>query len=193
MAEIDAGAVRRPRADGRRNRALILQAANRILSEKGAGASLDEIAQAAGVGNGTLYRHFPTRAALVQAVCQEDTRHLVEAESRLSATYAPMEALTKWLELFVDYISRKNVIDEAVAAMVSEDADVTGSGASIRTALVRLHDACGGSSHAEFHPSDLLRALAGIGMIAPEPNWDRNAKHVIGIIVAGLRFRTSPA
>lgn len=194
MVDAEINAARKPRADGRRNRALILGAANRVLSEKGASASLDEIAQAAGVGNGTLYRHFPTRAALIQAVCHEDTRHLVEAAPRLSAVCSPTDALAQWLELFVDYISKKNIIAEAVAAMVSNDADVTGSGANVRAALLDLYDTCGRSDDVDFNPSNLLRALSGLGMIAPEPGWGRDAKRMIEILVAGLQLRpVSPA
>lgn len=193
MADSGDNAARRLRADGRRNRARILEAANRLLSEKGASASLDEIALAARVGNGTMYRHFPTRAALVAAVCREDTRELIEAAATLSACCAPGDALTQWLHLFVDYISGKNVIVEAVAAMVSDKADVTGSGADIRAALGRLYGACAGPASPALEPSDLLRALSDIGIIAPEPDWEQGARQLVRVLIAGLRLQPRPA
>ena len=95
---------RKPRADAQRNRALLLKTAKAAFAEKGAAASLDEIARTAGVGAGTLYRHFPTRDGLIEAVYRHETEQLVTAAARLAETHAPTAALREWLRLFVDYM-----------------------------------------------------------------------------------------
>src|SRR4029077_8649104 len=95
-------ALRKPRADAERNRVRLLETAKAAFAEKGSGASLDEIARIAGVGAGTLYRHFPTRDALVTAVYRNETEQLVVAATRLAETHPPVMALREWLLLFVD-------------------------------------------------------------------------------------------
>ena len=182
--------MRKTRSDGQRNRALILEAANRILSEKGVAASLDEIAQAAGVGNGTLYRHFSNRAALVEAVCREDTRELVEAASFFAATLAPLEALRSWMTAFVDYIATKQIVAEAVSALVSPSSPITGSsGADVRAALTELFENAVAAKcvRPDFDPLDLMRAVAGVAAIAAHGEWERNAKKLVFVLIAGLR------
>src|SRR6202011_5532308 len=101
-------AVRKPRADAERNRVRLLETAKAAFAEKGSGASLDEIARPAGVGAGTLYRHFPPRDALVAAVYRNETEQLVAAANRLAETHPPVMALREWLLLFVDYIATKH-------------------------------------------------------------------------------------
>jgi AcrR family transcriptional regulator len=86
-------AVRKPRADAERNRVRLLETAKAAFAEKGSGASLDEIARTAGVGAGTLYRHFPNRDALVAAVYRNETEQLVVAASGLAETHPPVMAL----------------------------------------------------------------------------------------------------
>lgn len=182
--------MRKTRSDGQRNRALILEAANRILSEKGVAASLEEIAQAAGVGNGTLYRHFPNRAALVEAVCREDTRELVKAASFFAETLAPLEALRSWMTAFVDYIATKQIIAEAVSALVSPSSAITGSsGADVRAALTALFENAVAAKcvRPDFDPLDLMRAVAGVAAIASDRDWERNAKKLVFVLIAGLR------
>jgi AcrR family transcriptional regulator len=183
--------MRKTRSDGQRNRALILEAANRILSEKGVAASLDEIAQAAGVGNGTLYRHFPNRAALVEAVCREDTRELVEAAAFFAETLAPLEALRSWMTAFVDYIATKQIVAEAVSALVSPTSAITGSsGADVRAALTALFKNAVAAKcvRPDFDPLDLMRAVAGVAAIASHGDWERNAKKLVFVLIAGLRI-----
>src|SRR5215471_17242424 len=94
-------AVRKPRADAQRNRDRILQVAKEAFTRAGANASLDEIAKQAGVGPGTLYRHFPTREALLEAVYRSEVEKLAAAERRFAESMAPMDALRAWMLLFV--------------------------------------------------------------------------------------------
>src|SRR6516162_1841096 len=101
---------RKPRTDAQRNRERILEVAKEAFSRSGANTSLDEIARQSGVGAGTLYRHFPTREDLLEAVYRTEVEKLAAAERRFSETLPPVEALRAWMLLFVDYIATKQLI-----------------------------------------------------------------------------------
>src|ERR1700742_3736865 len=98
---------RKPRTDAQRNRERILEVAKLAFTRHGANASLDDIAKDAGVGAGTLYRHFPSREALMEAVYRTEVEKLAAAERKFSDAMAPIEALKAWMLLFVDYIATK--------------------------------------------------------------------------------------
>ena len=111
MATKRSQAVRRkPRADAERNRDRILDVAKDAFTRFGADASLDDIARQAGVGAGTLYRHFPSREALIEAVYRTEVEKLAAAERNFAETMPPIEALRAWMMLFVDYIAAKKII-----------------------------------------------------------------------------------
>ena len=110
-------APRRPRADARRNRERLIDTARAALADIGSEVTLDEIARRAGVGIGTLYRHFPTRDAMVEAVYRHEVEQLSLAATRLLETLPPAEALHAWMRLFVDYIARKKVMASALSAL----------------------------------------------------------------------------
>src|SRR5579863_1586211 len=101
--------VRKPRSDAQRNRERILEAAKEAFTRSGANVNLDDIAKDAGVGPGTLYRHFPTRDALLEAVYRSEVAKLAAAEGRFAASMPPVEALRAWMLLFVDYIAAKHI------------------------------------------------------------------------------------
>ena len=103
-------AQRKPRADAQRNRERILEVAKEAFSRSGANASLDDIAKQAGVGPGTLYRHFPTRDALIEAVYRTEVEKLAAAERKFAGSMPPIEALRAWMLLFVDHIATKQII-----------------------------------------------------------------------------------
>src|SRR5277367_5630041 len=105
---------RKPRADAERNRDRVLEVAKEAFTRSGADASLDDIAKQAGVGAGTLYRHFPSREALIEAVYRTEVERLAAAELNFAETMAPMEALRAWMLLFVDYIATKKIIAPAL-------------------------------------------------------------------------------
>ena len=110
-------AGRKPRADAVRNRARILEAAKDAFTRsgaKGANVNLDDIAKDAGVGPGTLYRHFPTREALLEAVYRSEVAKLAAAEGKFAESMPPVEALRAWMLLFVDYIAAKHIIAPAL-------------------------------------------------------------------------------
>ena len=114
----DGPTARKPRADAERNRLLLLEAAKTVFADKGSSASLEEIARAAGVGIGTLYRHFPTRDALVAAVYRNETAQLAAAAKSLSELHPPVEALRLWLVQFVDYVVTKHGMSELLDSLV---------------------------------------------------------------------------
>ncbi|SEK00824.1 transcriptional regulator, TetR family [Sphingobium sp. AP50] len=181
---------RKPRADGERNRAAILEAARRIFGERGSEVSLDAIAQAAGVGNGTLYRHFPTRGALIDAVCSDDARGLIAAAADLARDHLPLAALLLWLDFFIDHIAAKNVVVEAISALVVPATSDEGvSGAEVRSAFVGLFDQVvkGGEIKVEFDPLNLLRAVSGLSLVNADSVWADDAKHLVRVLVSGLR------
>src|SRR6202140_3626635 len=103
-------AQRKPRTDALRNREGILEVAKGAFTRHGAATSLDDIAKQAGVGAGTLYRHFPSREALIEAVYRTEVAKLAAAERNFAETMPPIEALRAWMMLFVDYIAAKKLI-----------------------------------------------------------------------------------
>jgi AcrR family transcriptional regulator len=186
-------AVRKPRADAERNRARLLETAKAAFAEKGSAASLDEIARIAGVGPGTLYRHFPTRDALVAAVYRNETEQLVAAADWLAATHPPVTALREWLLLFVDYIATKHGMSEVLNSIVDGTSDLySASTAQVKQAIAKLVDRAvlSGDIRLELDPLDLLRALAGVANIGLGPDGERAAKSMVDILIAGVRMRS---
>jgi AcrR family transcriptional regulator len=183
--------ARRPRADGERNRAHVLATARTVFTEKGSGASLEEIARAAGVGIGTLYRHFPTRDALVEAVYRNEIERLAEAAARFAETHSPVEALRAWMRLFIDHMATKQVMAEALnSIMGGTSALYATSGDQVKAALSRLIDSAvaAGDIRLDLDPLDLLRAIAGVASASPNPDWEEGAKRLVDILIAGVRI-----
>jgi AcrR family transcriptional regulator len=146
----------------------LLETAKAAFAEKGSAASLDEIARIAGVGAGTLYRHFPTRDALVAAVYRSETEQLVAAADRLAETHPPVTALREWLLLFVDYIATKHGMSEVLNSIVGGTSDLySASTAQVKQAISKLVDrsVASGDIRLDLDPLDLLRALAGVANI----------------------------
>src|SRR6202045_4244139 len=110
--------VRKPRTDALRNRERILEVAKAAFTRQGANASLEEIAKHAGVGTGTLYRHFPTRDELIEGVYRNEVGKLAAAAGRFAETMSPLEALRAWMLLLVDYIAAKHIIAPALNSVV---------------------------------------------------------------------------
>ena len=183
------GGVRRPRADAVRNRTRLIAAAKPIFAAEGMSASLDEIARRAGVGIGTLYRHFPTRDALVQAVYLNETQQLAEAADDLGQTRPPVEALRAWMRLFVDYIATKQGMAEMLTSLPGGTSELYAvSGAQISKAVTALVDRAvdGGKIRLGLEPFDLLRALAGVANANAGPNWEPKAKRLVDILIDGV-------
>ena len=183
-------APRKPRTDALRNRERILEVAKAAFTQSGADASLDDIAKEAGVGAGTLYRHFPTRDALIEAVYRTEVEKLAAAERNFAETMAPIDALRAWMLLFVDYIEAKHIIAPALntfvggASKLYEDshAQVQGAIEALVKRAIRS-----GDMRKDIEPFDLLRALIGVSNVASSPDWQQSAKRLVDILIAGSR------
>jgi len=181
---------RKVRADAERNRGLLLATAKAAFADKGSGASMDEIARTAGVGAGTLYRHFPNRDALIEAVYLNETQQLAQAATELAASFSPVEALRAWMRLFVDYIATKKVLASALSAMVGGSTELYAtSWARISGAMSLLVERAraAGDIRPDADPADLLRALAGFTYGAASPDWQASALRLIDILMDGLK------
>jgi AcrR family transcriptional regulator len=183
-------APRKPRTDALRNRERILEAAKAAFTRSGADASLDEIAKEAGVGPGTLYRHFPTRDALIEAVYRTEVGKLAAAEKKFSESLTPLEALRAWMLLFVDYIATKHIIAPALNTFVGGPSKLyEGSRAQIQGAIDALVKRAikSGGIRKDIEPFDLLRALIGVSNVSSTPDWQQSAKRLVDILITGSR------
>src|SRR6266849_4567086 len=183
-------APRKPRADAQLNRERLLEVAKEAFTRSGANASLDDIAREAGVGAGTLYRHFPTRDALIEAVYRTEVEKLAAAQRELSAKLPPIEALRAWMMLFIDYIAAKQIIASALNCVVggpsrlyeSSRVHIAGAiDALVKTAIKS------GDIRKDLEPFDLLRALIGASNVATGPDWQESARRLVDILITGSR------
>jgi AcrR family transcriptional regulator len=187
---VGAQPARKPRADAQRNRERLLAVAKTAFADEGADVSLDEIARRAGVGIGTLYRHFPTRDAIVEAVYRREVEQLAGSASRLLGSLPPGEALREWMRLFVDYIATKKVIASALGSLAGGATELyVSSGAQITAAmsLLVMHAVAIGDIRSDVDPNDLLRAVAGFTYGNTSPGWQASALRLIDILMQGLR------
>jgi AcrR family transcriptional regulator len=181
---------RKPRTDAQRNRQRLLEVAKEAFARHGASTSLDEIATKAGVGAGTLYRHFPTRDALIEAVYHTEVKKLAAAEQKFAQTMPPLEALRAWMLLFVDYIAAKHIIAPALNTLVGGPSKLyEGSRAHTQGAIDALVQRAikSGDIRKDLEPFDLLRALIGVSNVASSPDWQQSAKRLVDILIAGSR------
>ena len=180
------------RADARRNRDKLVAAAQALFTTKGTDVALEAVAQEAGVGVGTLYRHFPTRDALVEAVYLTELDRLHQGAAELLASYPPDEALERWLDLFVQYAVTKRGLAGALRSIFESGGDLYAqSRARIVDALGSLLDAAGaeGSVRSDLDPEDVLLAMGGIWSLPDEPDWAKRARKLLGLVMDGLRYR----
>jgi AcrR family transcriptional regulator len=183
-------APRRLRSDAERNRKRILEVAKAAFTRFGADASLDEIAKQTGVGAGTLYRHFPTRDALIEGVYRNEVEQLAAAADRFAEAMSPIEALRAWMLLFVDYIAAKHIIAPALNSVVGGPAKLyEGSRGLIQGAIGELVKRAkkSGNLRRDLDASDLLRALIGVSHVGAGPDWQQSARRLVDILIAGSR------
>ena len=181
---------RKPRADAQRNRERILEIAKQAFTRSGADTSLDDIAKQAGVGPGTLYRHFPTREELLKAVYRNELENLATAGEKFAETLPPVEALRAWLLLFVDAVAAKQIIAPALNTLVGDHKKVfEASYAQVHEAIRRLVKRAvkSGDIRKDLDPSDLLRVLVGVANVASSPDWQQSARRLVDILIAGSR------
>ncbi|WP_426955094.1 TetR/AcrR family transcriptional regulator [Muricoccus radiodurans] len=188
--ERSVGRSRRPRADAVRNRERVLEAAKAVFSRGGGSASLEAVAREAGVGIGTLYRHFPTREALYEAVYRREVEQLVELAAALRAEPSPVEALRRWLRANVEFVATKKGMVAALALAAQSSSHL------IAYSLDRLTQALGelmrraaaaGEIRADVAPQDALRALIGICYAQEGPDWQDSVLRLLDVLLDGLR------
>jgi AcrR family transcriptional regulator len=183
-------AERKPRADAQRNRDRILEVAKEAFTRSGADTSLDDIARDAGVGPGTLYRHFPTREELLEAVYRSEVEKLAAAERKFDQEMLPIEALRAWMLLFVDYIAAKKIIAPVLNALLGDPKKVFEAShvqiwEAIRALVKRAIKS--GDIRDDLDPIDLLRALIGVANVGTSPDWQQSARRLVDILITGSR------
>jgi AcrR family transcriptional regulator len=183
------------RADAQRNRDKLLTVAVDAFAEHGIEASLEDIARRAGVGIGTLYRHFPTRDCLMEAVYRHQVELLCDAAPELLAEHDPDEALTIWMERFVGYVATKRGMAMALKAVIGKDSELFAYvHGRIREAVSMLLTAAAesGAIRSDVDPPDLLKALSGICLVSDQPDWQAQAHRLVSLLHDGLRYGAPP-
>lgn len=190
--------TREQRADARRNRERLLEVAAEAFSAHGVDASLEDIARKAGVGVGTLYRHFPNRDALIEAVFRRNVDQLVVTAEDLLANKPPVEALDEFLSQFVSYVATKKGLATHLKSVLSADSEIfTYSHQQMTTSITSLVQAAiaDGSIRPDVEPMDVLRGISGVCLMADaaDPAWQDQARRIASLIMDGLRYGATPA
>jgi AcrR family transcriptional regulator len=183
-------AARKPRADAQRNRERILEVARLAFTRDGAEATLDDIARQARIGPGTLYRHFPTRDALIEAVYRGEVEKLTAAATRFAATMPPLDALRAWMLLFIDHVADKRLILPAMDTVAGGSLRlIEGARGLIQGAFVALAQRAIDSGHLrpDTDPNDFVRALVGVFHTTAIAGWEPSARRIVDILIAGSR------
>src|SRR5258708_9355118 len=176
--------------DDQKNRERILTVARGHFLKSGATARLEDIAKQAGVGIGTLYRHFSTREGLLKAVYFDVTEQLAKAGQEFAETLPPVEALRAWMMLFVDFIAEKQIIAPALNALVNDprkliEASYSQIWETVRALVKRAIKS--GDIRKDLDSIDLLRALVGVANLATTPDWKKSARKLVEILILGSR------
>jgi AcrR family transcriptional regulator len=187
------GTTRGLRADARRNRQRLLDVAVRAFSERGTDASLEAIAKEAGVGIGTLYRHFPTREALLEAAYRNEVARVCDSAEELLTQYPPDQAMRVWMDRFIDYLATKQGMADALKAVIaSGDSDPFAESLDrISTAISTLLKAGAeaGVLRSDVDPLDVGFSLGGILLITTDKGLRDRAGRMLDLLLDGLRHR----
>ncbi|WP_421917269.1 TetR/AcrR family transcriptional regulator [Mesorhizobium sp.] len=189
----DAGAVagKTLRADARRNRDRLIEVAATAFAEHGVDASLEEIARRAGVGIGTLYRHFPTREHLVEVVYRREVEAVCAAAGDLARQHPADVALEQWMQRFVDYIATKRGLSTSLRILITTNSTfLSETFGRVSQALRQLVDAAvaDGSIRGDVDSSDVLHALSGIYSSPDTKDWRDRSRRLVSLLMDGLRF-----
>ncbi len=185
-----ASRTRRPRADAERNRERLLAVAIKAFAQS-AEVPLEEVARRAHVGIGTLYRHFPTRAALIEAAYRHEVAQLCAPMTRSPKARAPEAALQDWMERFIQYVAAKRGMIDALRSVLAADSELF---AHTREQIVaalrsRLSDAAAsGAIRADVNAEDVLRAMQGVWQVTSETEWEDKARRLLNLLMDGLRY-----
>lgn len=182
--------TRRPRTDALRNREQLLAAAKAVFSAGGPEASLEAVARRAGVGIGTLYRHFPTREALFEAVYRHEVEQLADLAEQLKAEVAPVEALRRWLRSNVEFVATKKGMAAALALAAPGPSELSAYSLERLTKALGIlleRAAAAGEIRGDIDPEDLLRTLVGMCIIHDRPGWQTSVLRLVDVFIDGLR------
>jgi AcrR family transcriptional regulator len=180
----------RLRSDAARNRERLLRAATAVFSAGGADASLEAVARRARVGIGTLYRHFPTREALYEAVYRHEVEQLTDLAEQLKDEPSPIEALRRWLRSGVEFVATKKGMIQALAVAVTTSSELHARSFEKLTKASRdlLQRAiANGEIRSDIEPEDLVRSLVGMCLTHNQPGWQANVLRLMDVLVDGLR------
>jgi AcrR family transcriptional regulator len=181
---------RKQRADAVRNHERVLEAAKAVFSQGGPEASLEAVARHAGVGIGTLYRHFPTREALYEAVYRREVEQLVDLSRQLEGETTPVEALRRWLRAGVEFMATKKGMAAALAVTARGSSDLATYSLDrlTKAAEVLLHRATtAGELRGDISPEDLVRTLVGMCYAHDRPGWQAKVLRLVDVFIDGLR------
>lgn len=184
-------AQRAMRADAQRNRDRLVEVAAAEFSREGIDASLEEIARVAGVGIGTLYRHFPNRDALLEAVFRRNVDDIAGQADELLETLPGDQALEQWMQRFVRYVATKKGLAMHLKSVVSHDAEIFAySHALMESTMKRLVDAARaeGTIRSDVDYLDVLKGLSGVCMMSDVPGWQDQACRISTLLMDGLRY-----
>lgn len=182
------------RSDARRNRERLLTVARRAFTSGSSSVSLEAIARESGVGIGTLYRHFPTREALVEAVYRAELRTLCDSAEELLAARAADNALREWMERFADYVATKREMADALRASIVSGA-ITASQARVELAAAArtllAAGAAAGTLREDARAEDVVVGLVGIFVACGRPDQREQAGRLLDLLLDGLRTNRS--
>lgn len=180
------------RADARRNRDALLEAAIAAFTDHGLDVTLEAIAKDAGVGIGTLYRHFPTRDALVEAAYRSELARLCDAVPELLAAQAPAGALREWMDRYIAYMATKRGMADALRAVIASGGNPYAESRDRLLGAIATLGAAGAAAGAvrdDVRPEDVLATLSGISLVAGEPQTAAQAGRLLDLLMDGLRSR----
>jgi AcrR family transcriptional regulator len=180
------------RADALRNRDRLLEVAVRAFSQDGPDVTLESIADEAGVGIGTLYRHFPTREALIEAAYRNELARLCARVPKLLRTKPADVALRTWMERFIDYLVTKHGMAEALRTVIASGGNPYGqSRESLLEAVGSLLKAGAdqGLLRRDVDPADVMTGISGVSLVAGTPEQRDQAGRLLDLLLDGLRYR----
>ncbi|PZP41329.1 MAG: TetR family transcriptional regulator [Azospirillum brasilense] len=172
---------RKPRADAARNRERLLEAASEVFNLGRADASLEAVARQAGVGIGTLYRHFPTREALFEAVYRREVQQLVILAEQLQEDPSPLDAVRRWVHALVGFVAIKKGMSSALAVVAQSSSELAQCMLELRRAVAERQ------TRSDVGAEDILRALVGICYMQDGPDWQPKVLRLADVFLDGLR------
>jgi AcrR family transcriptional regulator len=185
--------ARPKRADAQRNRDRLLEVAVSAFSHDGPDVTLESIASDAGVGIGTLYRHFPTREALIEAAYRNELARLCAGVPELIETLPADVALRMWMDRFIDYLATKHGMAEALRRVIASGGNpFAESRESLLGAIGSLLQAgaAQGVLRGDVDPADVMFGISGVSLVAGAPEQRDQAGRLLDLLLDGLRYRS---